>query len=279
MNGLAGHKSHRWKWFTVAAIVSIVLLFPVYWMFQTSVSPTEDVLSRSPNLVPLNLSFDAFSQLLSESQTIAWFRNSTLITVASAVVSTVAATFAGYALSRFQARGSQGITFFMLLGRILPGTLIALPFFVMFRLIGLMGTLPAVVIANTSMILPFATLLMKSYFDGIPTDIDNAARVDGCTRFAALWRVLLPISTTGITATLVFAATASWVDLLFARTLLFDEEQWTVPVGIASLIGDVETDWNQLMAAGTLSVLPVFVLYWFAQKYLVEGITAGAVKG
>lgn len=275
----AGHRPKTWVWFALALLISIVLLFPVYWMFHTAVSPSQDVLSRSPNLIPLNFEFDAFSQLLSERDTLAWFRNSTVVTAASAIVSTAAALLAGYALSRFRVRGGNSLTFVMLMGRILPGTLIALPFFVMFRLIGLMGTLTGVIIANTSMILPFATLLMKSYFDGIPTDIDNAARVDGCTRLQALWRVLLPISTTGIAATLVFAATASWVDLLFARTLLFDENQWTVPVGIASMIGDANIDWNRLMAAGTLSVLPVFVLYWFAQKYLVEGITAGAVKG
>ncbi len=272
-------RHRRWAWTIGSALWAGLLLFPVYWMVQTALSPTENVLSRNPTLLPRDVSFDAFTQLLEDPTTYSWFQNSFIVMGVTAVVATTAATFAGYALSRFRAPGSQSVTFVMFLGRILPGTLIALPFFVMFRLIGLLGTLPAVVIANTSAIIPFATLLMKSYFDSIPSDLDEAARVDGCSRLQAMWRVLLPVAKTGVAATLIFAATASWVDLLFARTLLFDENKWTVPVGIASMIGDVQVDWNQLMAAGTLSVIPVFILYWFTEKYLVEGMTAGAVKG
>ena len=268
-----------WRWTFVALFASVVILFPVYWMFQTAVSPTETVLSRNPSLIPTNLSFDSFARLLSDRETIAWFRNSGLVTLVSATVSTTVAVLAGYALSRFTVPGSRSLSFVLLMGRILPGTLIALPFFVMFRLVGLINTLPAVMIANISMILPFAALLMRSYFDSIPRALDDAARVDGCSRLGALRRILLPLASTGIAATLTFAATASWVDLLFARTLTFDSDLWTVPVGIADMIGDVNTDWSGLMAAGTLSVLPVFALYWFAQRFLIEGFTAGSLKG
>jgi multiple sugar transport system permease protein len=167
----------------------------------------------------------------------------------------------------------------LLLGRVLPGTLLALPFFVMARWAGLIDTRLAVVLANASMIVPFATFMMKSYFDSVPRELDDAAMIDGCTPLQSLRHVLLPVASPGIAATVAFAATASWVDLLFARTLLLSQGKWTMPVGIASLIGDVQISWNQLMAAGILSVIPVLVVYWFVQPYLVSGMTAGAVKG
>lgn len=272
-------KRKRLVWTLLATLLSLFLLFPVYWMFQTAISPTDEILSRNPRLLLGAIDLTAVRSLLSEEKTYAWFRNSGIVTAVSAIVATVAATLAGFALSRYRARGTESVTFVMFLGRILPGTLVALPFFVMFRLIGLLGTLPAVIIANTSVILPFATLLMKSYFDSVPRDLDNAARVDGCTMLGALWRVILPVAKTGVAATLAFAATASWVDLLFARTLVLREELWTVPVGIASFASDIFIDWNGLMALGSLSVIPVFVLYWFVQPYIVSGFTAGAVKG
>jgi multiple sugar transport system permease protein len=263
----------------LALICSLALLFPVYWMFHTAVSPTADVLSRNPALLPTDPSTKHFATLLSSPATVMWFWNSGVVTLVSAVVSTSIAVLAGYALSRFRLTGGAAIGFTILLGRVLPGTLIALPIFLLFRAMGLINTLPAVMLANVGMILPFATLLMRSYFDSIPRALDEAARVDGCSRLGALRLILLPLASTGIAATLIFAATASWVDLLFARTLVFDSTLRTVPVGISNLISDTTTNWNVLMAAGTLSVLPVFVLYWFAQRFLIEGFTAGSLKG
>lgn len=272
-------KRKRLRWMLLAALLTVFLLFPVYWMFQTAISPTHEVLSRNPRLLFGDVDLTAFRSVISDDSTLAWFRNSGLVTLVSSIGATAAATLAGFALSRYRARGTESVTFVMFLGRILPGTLIALPFFVMFRLMGLLGTLPAVMIANVSVILPFATLLMKNYFDSVPRDLDEAARVDGCSMLGALWRVILPVAKTGVAATLAFAATASWVDLLFARTLILREELWTVPVGISSFISDIQVNWNELMALGSLSVVPVFVLYWFLQPYIVSGFTAGAVKG
>jgi multiple sugar transport system permease protein len=261
--------------------LTIVLIFPLYWMLQTSLLPTSMVLSRTPSLLPspANVSVDAYAIVLGQTPMLWWFANSTIIMLGSALLSALAATLAGYSLSRYRSFASNGVAYALLLGRVLPGTLLALPFFIIFRSTGLLDNRIAVVLANCSMIVPFATFMMKNYFDQIPRELDDAAVVDGCSPPQMLWHVLLPLAKPGIGATLALAATASWVDLLFARTLLLTNELWTIPVGIASLIGDVQVSWNQLMAAGVLSVVPVFLVYWFVQPLLVSGLTAGAVKG
>ena len=265
----------------LAGVLAVVLLFPIYWMVQTSVLPTSQVLSRTPTLLPGigDASIEAYQQLTTNYPVLSWFYNSAIITIGSALVSSFCATLAGYSLSRYASLLANGIAFALLLGRVLPGTLLVLPFFVLFRWAGILDSHVAVILANASMIIPFATFMMKNYFDDVPRELDESGKVDGCTPMQALWHIVLPVARPGIAATVAFAATASWVDLLFARTLLLSAEHWTVPVGLASLIGEVQTSWGQLMAAGVLSVLPVFAVYWFAQPYIVGGMTAGAVKG
>jgi multiple sugar transport system permease protein len=265
----------------LSTFMVVILLFPIYWMAQTSLLPTSSVLSRTPALLP-NLaesSFLAFAQLIQTYPVLRWFGNSAIITLGSAALSAFCATLAGYSLSRFSSRAGYGIAYILLLGRVLPGTLLVLPYFVLFRWAGILDTHLSVILANASMIIPFATFMMKNYFDDVPRELDESAKVDGCTSLQTLWHIILPVARPGIAATMAFAATASWVDLLFARTLLLSPDKWTMPVGIASLVGEIQTSWNQLMAAGVLSVIPVLLVYWFAQPYIVGGMTSGAVKG
>lgn len=265
----------------LSTLMVVILLFPIYWMAQTSLLPTSSVLSRTPALLP-NLAesnFLAFAQLIQTYPVLRWFGNSAIITLGSAALSAFCATLAGYSLSRFSSRAGYGIAYILLLGRVLPGTLLVLPYFVLFRWAGILDTHLSVILANASMIIPFATFMMKNYFDDVPRELDESAKVDGCTSLQTLWHIILPVARPGIAATMAFAATASWVDLLFARTLLLSPDKWTMPVGIASLVGEIQTSWNQLMAAGVLSVIPVLLVYWFAQPYIVGGMTSGAVKG
>ncbi|POH73121.1 carbohydrate ABC transporter permease [Arthrobacter glacialis] len=272
----------RLNWaFVTTIVVTVVLLFPVYWMFLTAVLPTSAVLSRTPAVIPIGqpLSLDAVKGVLTETSILSWFARSAVVTIGASVLSAVLSIFAAFAMSRFILPGSKAVGFTLLMGRVLPGTLLALPFFVLFQTMGLLDTSTSVILANTAAITPFTALMMKSYFDGIPRELDEAAMVDGCSRLGALWRVLLPVSIPGVAACVGFAATSAWTDLLFSRTLLISQEQWTIPMGIASMIGDVNVNWNQLMAVGALSILPVLVVYWFLQPHLVSGMTAGGVKG
>lgn len=282
MTDVPTRRRFRINWALIATVFLIlVLLFPIYWMILTAVLPTSATLSRSPSVIPIgqSLTLDAFSAVITDTNLLRWFGQSALVTIGAALVSTVLSVCAAYAMSRFTIRARKTVAFTFLMGRVLPGTLLALPFFILFQTIGLLDTATSVILANTSVITPFTALMLKSYFDGIPRDLDEAAFVDGCGRGRVLLSILLPVSLPGVAACLGFAATSAWTDLLFSRTLLLSEENWTVPMGIASMIGDVTVDWNELMATGALSVLPVLVVYWFLQPYLVGGMTAGSVKG
>ncbi|WP_345067872.1 carbohydrate ABC transporter permease [Leifsonia kafniensis] len=270
----------NWSFITMIALVCF-MFFPIYWMFMTAVLPTSAVLSRNPALLPFGqtFSFDAFTTLFTETAIVSWLLQSGFVTLGSALLSTAVAVTAAYAMSRFSIPGQKLVGMTFLMGRVLPGTLLALPFFVLFQAIGLLDTSTAVILANTAAITPLTALTLKGYFDGIPREIDEAALVDGCTRLGVLWRIILPVSVPGLAACFGLAATAAWTDLLFARTLLLSRENWTMPQGIASMISDVEIHWNELMAAGLISIIPVMIVYWFLQPYLVSGMTAGGVKG
>jgi len=274
-------RSFKINWPFVAVICfAMVLLFPIYWMIVTAVLPTSSVLSRNPALFPIGEQFDfsAFVSVITETNLLRWFFTSAVVTVGAALLSTALSVTTAYAMSRFSIRGRKSVAFTLLMGRVIPGTLLALPFFVLFQTVGLLDTTVAVILANTAAITPFTALMMKSYFDGIPRDLDESALVDGCGRLGVLIRILLPVSVPGIAACVGFAATSAWTDLLFSRTLLLSEDKWTVPMGIASMVGDVTINWNELMATGALSVLPVLVIYWFLQPFMISGMTAGSVK-
>lgn len=275
-------RRRRINWSFIGLLVLIgIMFFPIYWMFVTAILPTSEVLSRTPAIIPIGkpFTFDAFTELFTNSDIFQWMMQSGIITIGSALLSTAVAVTAAYAMSRFVIPGQKFVAYTFLMGRVLPGTLLALPFFVLFQTFGLLDTSTAVILTNTAAITPLTALTLKGYFDGIPRDIDEAALVDGCTRWGVLWRMILPVSVPGLAACFGLAATAAWTDLLFARTLLLSRENWTIPQGIASMIGDVEINWSELMAAGLISILPVMVVYWFLQPYLVSGMTAGAAKG
>jgi len=266
--------------FVITIVMILITLFPVYWMLLTALLPTAAVFSRSPSLIPTDgVSFDSFVGLIEKTPIFSWILQSAIITIGTSVLSAFICLLAAYALSRFVVPGRKMTAVGFLVGRVLPGTLLALPLFMLFQTIGLLDTHVAVILANVAVVTPLTTLILKGYFDGIPREIDDAAMVDGCSRWGVLWKVIFPLSVPGLVACIGLSATAAWTDLLFSRTLLLSRENWTLPMGITSIIGAHEVDWNELMAAGLISVIPMLIIYWFLQPHLVSGMTAGGVKG
>ena len=265
----------------LAAVLLVgLVLFPVYWMLVTASVPSHIVLSRQPPLLPQwnDMSFAAFTGVLDRRPVWTWLVNSLFVSGASVVLSLVIATLAGYSLSRFRSRAQEASGMTLLVSKMLPGSLIVIPFYIMFANAGLIDNRLALVIANTSVGVPFATWMMKGFFDGIPADLDAAARIDGCTRLQALLYVVLPAAKPGIAACAVYLFIVAWADFVFARTLVTDPRLWTVTTGLASFVGEHNIDWPGLMAAGTLSMLPVFILFLLLEPFLVSGLSAGSVK-
>ncbi len=258
----------------------IILLFPVYWMVLTALLPTRILLSPTPPLVPplTAISFDSFWRVFELRPVGTWLANSTIVTAGTVVASVVLATMAGYSLSRLASRFALAVGYSLFLVRLIPATLLVIPLFMMFGAIGLNNTLRSLVIANTVIIVPFAAWLMKSFFDSIPVELEEAAQADGCSRLRAFVSIVLPLARPGIGAVAIFSAILSWGEFTFARTLIQGDAGVTVTVGLVSFVGEYTADWGALMAAGLLSIGPMVLLFILLEPLLISGLTSGAVK-
>jgi multiple sugar transport system permease protein len=273
-------RTRRWLLFALAALVVAVVLFPVYWMVVTSLLPSSVVLSRHPPLLPPpgKVSFAAFAEVFSRRPVLTWILNSTLVVVGSTAISLAISTLAGYSLSRFHTPAQKFAGAALLLTKMLPGSLIVIPFFVMFTTAHLIDTRLGLVVANVAVGVPFATWMMKGFFDTLPRELEQAAAIDGCTPLQALWHVILPLARPGLAACGIYLAIVAWSEFVFARTLVTKADLWTVTVGLQSFVGEYLVDWPALMAAGVVSLVPMFVLFLLLEPFLVSGLTSGAVK-
>ena len=208
-----------------------------------------------------------------------YFLNSLIVSIATALVVTAVASLAGYALSRFRFRGKAWVSLVLLLTQTFPLVMVIPPIFRIMGQLGLTDNLYGLIVIYTAFNIAFATFLMQSFFDGVPKDLEEAAMIDGCTRVSALRRIILPLTLPGMGATVAFVFTAAWSELLFALMLINSEDQKTFSVGLLTFIGKFAVDWGQMMAASVMALIPVCIFFAFLQRYLVTGLTAGAVKG
>jgi multiple sugar transport system permease protein len=256
-----------------------VVLFPIYWMLVTSLAPANELRSFPPVFLPPHPNWGVYLEVLTTKPLLRWLGNSTLAAGTAVAISLSVSILAAYSLSRFRVRGGHSLGLFILVSKMLPATLLVIPLFVIFREIGAIGSLWSIILAHSTLIIPFSTWMLKGYFDTIPTELEQAALIDGCSPMGALVRIVLPAAAPGIAATALYGVVLSWADYAFARTFLTSEQTaWTANVGIATLKGEHLTNWNEIMAASMLTALPIIVIYLFLERYLVTGLTAGSVK-
>jgi len=266
---------------TGVALVGLLgfVLAPLYWMTVTAFKSDDQIVARTDDLWPTPWTTQQFTNLFSGRAFGTWYLNTILVSVASTVIALVCAALAGYALARLKFRGSESFTVTILLTYVMPGALLFIPLYQMMSGIGLNDSLWALVLAYPTFTLPFATWLLVGYFKSIPADLEEAALVDGCTRFGAFLRIVLPLAKPGLLAVALFTLTNAWNEFLFAFVFITKDDYKTLPVGMQSMIfGDVVPQ-GQLAAASLLVSIPVVLMYGFGQRFLTEGLTAGAVKG
>lgn len=256
-----------------------VALFPLYWLLKVSVTPNDLLYSEGVRMWPSRTSLEHYGFVLRHSEFPRFFLNSVVVSGATAVVVTMLAAAAGYALSRFVFRGKYWIVALMLVTQMFPLVMLIAPIFRMLSPLGLTNSLTGLVVVYVAFNVPFATFLMQSFFDGIPKDLEEAAMIDGATRFTAFRQIILPLTLPGIAATLGFVFTAAWSELLFALMLISGNAAATFPVGLLSFVSKFSVDFGQMMAAGVLALVPACLFFLLIQRYLVQGLTAGAVKG
>jgi multiple sugar transport system permease protein len=257
----------------------LAALFPVYWLVKIALTPEALLYTEGVRLWPSAVTWENFARVLLASDFPTFFRNSVIVSLGTAACVTVIASAAGYAFSRFAFRGRAVIVFVMLLTQMFPLVLLIAPIYRLMTPLGLTDSLWGLIIVYTAFNTPFATFLMQSFLEGIPKELEEAAMIDGCTRPQALLRVILPLTLPGMGATLGFVFTAAWSELLFSLMLISNEERMTFPVGLLSFVSKFSVDWGQMMAAGVMALVPACLFFAFIQRYLVQGLTAGAVKG
>lgn len=259
----------------------VIMLFPFAWMFITSIKP--DAQMYDITATPFQLKEPTLSHyvyLFKNTSFLIWLKNSTVIAVVSTAISLVIGTLAAYALARLRFKGSRSLGMTIFISYLVPTSLLFLPLAYVMRNLGLFDKPVALMIAYPTFLIPFCTWLLMGYFKAIPRELEECAIVDGCTRFGAFLRIVLPISLPGLVSAGLFAFTLSWNEFIYALTLAQSNSVKTLPIGVVSqlVLADVYF-WGSLMAAALLGSVPIALLYSFFLEYYVKGMTAGAVKG
>lgn len=255
------------------------VLFPFYWVVITSFKTDLQIQRYASIFWPEPWTLEQFRSLIFDTPYLTWFRNTVIVAVSSTALSVALAALAGYALARLKFRGAETLTTLLLITYLLPGSLLFIPLYRILVNIGIINSYAALIATYPTFLMPFATWVMLGYYRSIPEDLEDAAMIDGATRLGAFWRITLPLAAPALLSVTLFAFTNAWNEFLFAFVFITSENLKTLPVGLQLLVfGDIYP-WGQLMGASLLMAIPVVIVYIYAQRYLVEGLTAGSVKG
>jgi multiple sugar transport system permease protein len=259
----------------------LIALFPIFWIAINSFKYNIDIFAVPPVWFNFEPTLTNYYATYVERNFLGFATNSLIIAVSTTVISLVFGTMAGYALARFRfpGRTRYNISFWILSTRMMPPIVTVIPLFIFFGFFNLLNTRTAVVIAYTAFNLPFVTWMMKSYFQDLPVELEEAAMVDGDTRWGAFIHIALPLARPGLAATAIFSMILSWNEFLLALVLTQTEQSQTLPIGIAGRVTQYTTYWGEISAAGFLAAIPIIIFALFVQRHLVRGLSFGAVKG
>ena len=261
----------------VVAAIWVFYLFPLVWLVMMSLKTEVDMFAVPPLfLFPPTL--EHYVQTLDNEGFRNAARNSFIVTSVSVVVSMVLGTMGGYSLARFRSRLNKHLALGLIIGRMIPPIVFVVPLFLLFNQLGWRNTYLGLILVYTAFNLPFVIWMLRSFFDEVPVDLEQAAMIDGASRMRAFWTVTMPLTAAGLAATAVFVAIAAWSEFLFAL-ILTGPETGTLPVLLASFVSDRAVDWGGVASTGVLVILPLVVLGLLVQRSLIQGLTMGAMKG
>lgn len=272
----------RWRKivaYVVLFIFVVIVAFPLYWNVLTSLRTPKEVYQRQGMLMPDALTLENYVKLFDGTSMWPWLLNTSIVTLVATFVSLVAGVFAAYAMARLRFRGGQSLGKMVLFLYLLPQTLLFIPLFVMLNEMTLLNTRTAFYLTYPTLVLPFITWLLLGYFKGLPVELEDAARIDGCSRVGVLYRIVLPLAAPGIIASAVFSITNLWNEFLYALVFVQSDTLWTVQIGLRSFQLADTMLWGLTMAGAVVTTVPPVLVYMLLQRFVVGGLTMGAVKG
>ncbi len=265
--------------FIIGFIIFVILMFPLYWMIVTALKTQVEIFQVPTPLWPRDLTLEAFKSQFSESSaTMKGFKNSFLIAFSAMVISTVLSIPAAYGLARFRFNSKKLLILFFLMMQMLPSTLILTPLYIMFSKMGLLNNYLAPILADATLGIPFSIIILRTYFLSIPKELDEAAAIDGCNPVTSFFRIMLPIAKPGVIVAAVFSFVYAWGDLIYGITFMTDPNMRPITSNIYNYVQQYQTLWNATMAFGLVAIFPIVLIFIFMQKYIVSGLTNGAVK-
>lgn len=275
-------QAHSWRHvLRIIAVLALlgVAVFPIYWMFVTSLTPSAELFSESPNLLPSFSEAGVYREVFGTIPVAIWLRNSFLVAAGTTILSIALAILPAYALSRFRFYGMAALGFALFATQMLPEAMLVVPLYSIFGKLALLDSIGGLVLANTAFTVPVITWILKGAIDGVPIEVEEAARMDGCTRIDIVLSTVIPLIAPTLAAASVIAFFHGWNEYVFAQTLVSSESLRTASVGLASFVGELSTPIHAVMTVGIIYTLPAVFFYLLVQRHVVSGMTAGSVKG
>ncbi|MEY9964300.1 multiple sugar transport system permease protein [Streptacidiphilus sp. MAP12-16] len=265
-----------WTKTTIGVLLTAVMLFPVYWMLNVSFTRDQDMRKSPPNWFPLHGTLEGYRAVL--EQQLPYLGTSLVVALGTVVLTVALAAPAGYALAKLRPRGGGVLSFVLLVAQMIPGIIMAMGFYTIYLKLGMLQSVPGLVIADSTIAVPFAVLIFTAFMDGIPDELLQAAKTDGADGLRTFWSIVLPMSRNAIVTVSLFAFLWSWSDFVFASTLDGGGANEPITLGIYHYIGNNNQQWNAIMATAVVASVPTALILVLAQRYVAAGVTAGAVK-
>ncbi|WP_174551825.1 carbohydrate ABC transporter permease [Herbidospora mongoliensis] len=266
-----------------AVVLFIATIFPVYWMVTTAFKTNDQIFTTEFIPFPTSFTFEHLDRVLSEgvagNSIWLYLRNSAIVALGTVAVGAVFSLLAATAVSRFRFKGRTSFLITLLIVQMVPAEALLIPLFLSVKRLGLYDQLLGLIVVNVGLTLPFGIWMLRTFVAAVPKSLEEAAWIDGASRFTTFWKVLFPLVAPGLVATSIFSFITAWNELIFALVLMSDPSGYTMPVALQYFFGQRGTDWGAIMASSTLMTIPVIVFFLLVQRRMVSGLVAGAVKG
>lgn len=258
--------------------VLVVMILPIVWLFSTSIKTNTEMYSLPLQIIPNNPTIQNYIKIWEEVPFLKYVRNSTIMAIYSTLVTLTVASFAAYYLSRIIRKSNNWFLNLILIAQMFPAMLLIIPIFIYVRNLGLLGTYTGLMLTYLTFLIPFSTWALTNFFRNIPIELDEAALIDGCNRFGTLFRIVLPVASPGLVSVGIYCFLTAWNEFLFSMVFMSAQSKWTIPVGLNALTSQFAAEWGMVTAGGVICLIPATIIVIFLQKFLIAGLTAGAVK-